>query len=76
MYINQPSGNESTQRIIRLPEVILLTGLSRAAIYRELKRGFPPPIQIGKTRCIGWPLQIIYLWCQNQVQKIDINNEV
>ena len=69
IHANLPTGNELNQRIARLPEVIQITGLSRAAIYRELKRGFPQPLQLGQTRCIGWPIQIIYQWCQSQVQK-------
>ena len=41
-------------RIIRLPEVIHRTGLSKATIYRMIKSGrFPPALRLGK-RATGW----------------------
>jgi len=41
--------------IIRLPQVIKKTGLSRSTIYAHAKKGiFPKPIQIGGLRAVGW----------------------
>ena len=45
-------------RIIRLPEVIHQTGLSKATIYRMIKSGrFPLAFRLGK-RATGWTQRI------------------
>lgn len=52
-------------RIVRLPEVLQITGLSRTTIWRREQEGsFPPPIRLGgeHTRAIGWREQDIYDW--------------
>lgn len=42
------------ERIIRLREVMSLTGLSRTSTYEHISRGvFPKPIPLG-GRMIGW----------------------
>ena len=49
--------NERTRaptRILRLPEVMARTGLSRTTIYRWRVAGrFPQAVPLG-TRCVGW----------------------
>jgi prophage regulatory protein len=41
-------------RILRLPEVMHKTGISRSSIYAQIQRGtFPKQIQLG-TRMVGW----------------------
>lgn len=41
-------------RLLRLPDVLARTGLSRAAVYRmEIAGEFPRAVQISK-RAIGW----------------------
>lgn len=41
-------------RILRLPEVIHKTGISRSSIYEQIQQGvFPKQIQLGK-RMVGW----------------------
>ncbi len=40
--------------ILRLPEVMRLTGLGRSTIYRLLAAGqFPSPVQLS-VRAVGW----------------------
>lgn len=40
--------------ILRLPEVMRLTGLGRSTIYRLLAAGqFPAPVQLS-VRAVGW----------------------
>jgi prophage regulatory protein len=37
----------SSDRMIKLPEVISMTGLSRSSIYLQIKKGnFPPQIKL------------------------------
>ena len=49
--------------IIRLPTVILLTGLSRSTIWRRCKDGtFPQPLKLPGTRAVGWKAGRIRAW--------------
>lgn len=50
------SENSTSPRhsLLRLPEVMNRTGLSRSSVYLRMKRGdFPKPIQLG-PRAIAW----------------------
>lgn len=43
-----------TVRLIRLPEVLAMTSLSKAEVYLRIKRGtFPQPLQLG-ARAVAW----------------------
>lgn len=54
-------------KILRLPEVKEITGLSRSSIYLAMKEGtFPKSIPLGK-RSIGWHSQAIYDWIDERV---------
>lgn len=58
------------QRILRLPEVINTSGLSRASIYRGMSLGtFPKAIKISE-RAIGWPDDVIREWMDSKIQKL------
>ena len=49
-------------RILRIRTVKDRTGLSRATIYREIKRGrFPQQVQIS-IGCVGWRESAIREW--------------
>ena len=53
--------------ILRLPDVIKRTGLSRSSIYLSIELGnFPPPIALGK-RSVGWIESEIEDWLQQQI---------
>ena len=50
------------KRILRLPEVVSFTGLSRATIYRMIGRGeFPRQVQIS-PRLTGWRAEDVEAW--------------
>ena len=54
------------QRFIRLPEVRILTGLSRSTIYNLAGSGeFPDRVSIGGGRAIGWLESEIQGWIVN-----------
>ena len=58
-----------TDRIIRLPEVIKMTGLSRSSIYAYKKDGtFPKTVKIGQ-RSVGWVEAQVTEWISEQVLK-------
>ena len=52
-------------RLVRLPEVLEITGLSRTTIWCRGREGsFPSPVRLGgeRTRAVGWWEQDIYDW--------------
>ena len=51
-------------RLIRINEVILICGLSRASIYNAVKLGtFPRPVKIG-GRATAWIKQEVDAWVE------------
>lgn len=49
-------------KIIRLPEVIEITGLSRSTIYLRMSKGeFPQSISLGE-RAVGWLATHVEQW--------------
>jgi len=56
---------QSPLRLMRLNEVLDLTGLSRATLYRKIAVGtFPPQHKIA-TRCCGWRVGEVDVWLRN-----------
>ncbi len=54
------------ERILCLAEVIKQVNLSRATIYKMIRRGeFPRPLQIGQ-RSVGWPTNEISDWLHSR----------
>lgn len=49
-------------KILRMPEVVIRTGLSRSTIYRKIKMGsFPAQLRISE-HCCGWRASILDQW--------------
>ncbi|OFC70826.1 helix-turn-helix transcriptional regulator [Alteromonas confluentis] len=56
-----------SHKIMRLPEVIQMTGLSRSTIYLRMGKGsFPQTISLGE-RAVGWLLSDIEAWLDARV---------
>jgi prophage regulatory protein len=54
--------------ILRLPEVVRLTGLGRSTIYRLLAAGqFPSPVQLS-IRVVGWRRSDVDQWTAERPQ--------
>ena len=52
-------------RIVRLPEVMRLTGLSKTTIHRRYREGtFPRPLRLG-PQSIGWRREEIVEWLES-----------
>ena len=52
-------------KILRLPEVAQLTGLSRPTIHRRYRAGtFPRPVRLG-PQSIRWHLDEIEAWIES-----------
>ena len=55
-------------RIMRRPEVEQITGLGRAAIYDQVKKGkFPAPIKLS-VRSVGWLQGDVQDWIAERVR--------
>lgn len=53
--------------IIRLPDVMARTGLSRSSVFLKVKTGeMPPPIKLG-VRATGWVAEEIDNWIKQRV---------
>ncbi len=60
-----------TISILRLPEVIKITGLGRSTIYRDINLGnFPKPIKLGE-KSTGWLSSDISAWIDSRIQARD-----
>lgn len=56
------SGPVTADRLLRLPEVERLTGLSRSTIYDQMQKGmFPRSIKVG-PRAATWSQSSIQAW--------------
>ncbi len=65
MYDRQDTNNAAPavpDRLVRLPELIALTGVSPSTLWRWERQGqFPARIHIG-ARAIGWRISDINKW--------------
>ena len=53
-------------RILKLPQVIECTALSRSSIYAYIKtKHFPAPIRLG-VRAVGWEAESINQWLSDR----------
>ena len=56
-------------KILRIPDVVEVTGLSRTTIWRRVKSGdFPAPVRLGSmaTRSIGWREGEVERWIEGR----------
>lgn len=52
----------ATPRILRLAEVMRITRLSKATVYRQIHTGsFPRPVKLG-PRAVGWLAGEVFEW--------------
>ncbi|HEY3599724.1 MAG TPA: AlpA family transcriptional regulator [Paraburkholderia sp.] len=58
--------DNAQRRIIRLPEVCNMVGLSRSVIYVRIKeKKFPAPIKLGYSS--GWIESEVQAWIERQI---------
>lgn len=59
---SRPAPQEPVQRIMRLPAVLLATGLTRSTVYRLMaERAFPTPVKLAR-RAVGWRQDDVREW--------------
>ncbi len=60
-------------RLIRLKEVIQMTGLARATIYKYMASGsFPPSVSLG-PKLVAWVEEEIEEWISTRISERDFN---
>ena len=53
-------------RILRLPEVLRLCGMSKSLLYQMIGEGeFPAPVRIGQ-RSVGWRYGDVLSWLESR----------
>lgn len=61
-------------RLIRLKEVMKISGLSRSGIYKFIKEGkFPKSVSLG-VRSVAWVEQEVQDWVEQIIFNRDENN--
>lgn len=51
-----------TERLIRRPEVLNLTGMSKSTMYRHIAEGrFPRPVALGE-HAVAWRMSDLQRW--------------
>lgn len=61
-----------TPRLIRLPEVLARTGLSRSSVYSRISEGrFPAPVDLGTGHAVGWVEEEIHRWIAERIARRD-----
>jgi prophage regulatory protein len=59
----------TNHRILRLPDVRAITGLSRSTIYLRIARGeFPRPVELGGP-AVGWLEAEVQEWLQRRIDE-------
>lgn len=54
-------------KLIKLKDVIDMTSLSKATVYRQVNNGtFPSPIRLG-PRAVAWVMDEIEDWIENKM---------
>lgn len=67
VQVELSNSTSLSRSILRLPDVIRLTGYKRAAIYRMIKKGkFPNSRKIG-PRAVGWNSEEIQKWIDERL---------
>ncbi len=55
-------------RLIRLPEVLRMTGLSRTGVYDRIREGkFPAPVSLGAS-AVAWVEIEVKAWIQARIE--------
>lgn len=57
-----------TCRLIRLKEVLKISGMTRASLYRKIKtQEFPAPVKLS-ARSVGWVHNEVIAWVETRVK--------
>ena len=61
------SSRPTPDKLLRLPDVLRLTGLRRSSVYQKMKAGtFPQSVKVS-TRAVTWSEAAIQAWIRERV---------
>lgn len=60
-------------KLLRLPEVMSITGLSRATIYRQMQRGLFPQSILITSGAIGWRQSDVEKWIESRMPTTSVD---
>lgn len=62
----------STPKLLRLPEVVSRTGLSRSSLYARIATGqFPRPVDLGTSHAVAWVENEVDTWIGERIARRD-----
>jgi prophage regulatory protein len=68
--MNNANNTVAPLRLIRMKQVMAMTGLARCTIYRDMARGsFPKPVKIGTAIC--WPAHEVEAFIAQRIAERD-----
>jgi predicted DNA-binding transcriptional regulator AlpA len=68
MHMDTNNDTPPPDRLIRLPEVLRRTGMSRSWLYDAMRTGsFPTPVRIGE-RAVAWHEADLTQWLASRVR--------
>ena len=71
--ISRFNADPLPNRIIRMPEVIDRTGLSKAQVYKLIKtHKFPQQVRLGTSTTVGWPEHEVDEWVRQRIEERDL----
>lgn len=63
-------------KLIKLRDVMALTSLARATVYKYISEGrFPKQVNLGGN-CVAWVEAEIMEWIEQRIAARDLSNEV
>ena len=66
--MSQVSNN--SVKLLRLPAVMEVTGISRSSVYRLVQENkFPKPVHVAVPKMTVWPSDVIEQWVQDQLSE-------
>ncbi len=69
----EPVVDPTQERLMRRPEVLRVTGLSRTSMYRLIAaHDFPRPVSLS-AKTVGWPASQVYAWVAARVALVKGN---
>jgi len=75
-YLTGGKNLRTKHRMMRLPEVLAITGLSRSTIYFRIAEGtFPKQVSLG-GRAVAWLENEIQDWLQHQIEASRQNGSI
>ncbi|MDZ4262381.1 MAG: AlpA family phage regulatory protein [Pseudomonadota bacterium] len=72
---NQSAPDIAQERLIRLPELLTITSLSRASVYRLITndKDFPKPVKLGnataRNSAVGFSLKEVQHWIETRAKQ-------